>query len=233
MKFEDEWYEEAAGGARRPRPLLTEPVDGMLVERRMTAGFADRDGRGCAGGGDVDEDEQTTLDALLTGPTRIRRIWEIARHVRHETFSRRRRGESGTGRRGGFNRTQGGDGHQGRHGGHRHDGQRRGGGDDFRRGRRNLWRCFGDCRRGARGLGRRREILDRRPSAMVMIVFGGQPDRAGQFAQHAHQDRRRTEGGGPGAEAVLRGDGKGGGQKVRSSASDLLLHRVPATARHP
>ena len=68
---------------------------------------------------------------------------------------------------------------------------------------------------------------------MVMIVFGGEPNRAGQFAQHADQDRRRAEGGGPGAEAVLRGDRKGGGQKVRSSASDLLLAHDPVTARHP
>ena len=120
MKFEDERYEETTRGARRPRPPLTQPVDGMLVERRMTAGFADRDGRGYAGGGDVNEDEQTTLDALLTGPTRIRRIREFAGHVRHETFSGRSRGESGTGRRGGFNGKQGGDRDQGRHSGHRH-----------------------------------------------------------------------------------------------------------------
>ena len=87
MKFEDERYEEAAGGARRPRPLLAQPVDGMLVERRMTAGLADRNGRGCAGGGDVDENEQPTMDALLAGPAWIRRIREFAGHVRHETFS--------------------------------------------------------------------------------------------------------------------------------------------------
>ena len=98
MEFENERHEESTGDSGRPRPLLAQPVDGMLVERRMTAGLADRNGRGCAGSGDVDEDEQTTLDALLAGPTRIRRIREFAGHVRHETFSGRRRGESGTGR---------------------------------------------------------------------------------------------------------------------------------------
>ena len=205
----------------------------MLVERRMTAGFADRDGRGCARGGDVDEDEQTTLDALLTGPTRIRGIRKFAGHVRHETFGGRSRRESSTGRRGGFNRKQGGDRDQGRHGGHRYGAQRCDGGDDFQRGLRNLRRRFVHYRRGARGLGRRREILDRCPGAMVMIVFGGQPNRAGQFAQHADQDRRRAEGGSPGAEAVLRSDGEDGGQKIRSSASDLLLVHDPVTARHP
>ena len=68
---------------------------------------------------------------------------------------------------------------------------------------------------------------------MVMIVFGRQPDRAGQFAEDADHKSGGADGGGPGAEAVLRGDGKGGGQKVRSSASGLLLRLVPATARHP
>jgi hypothetical protein len=86
LKFKDERHEETTRSARRPRPLLTQPVDGMLVERRMTAGFADRDGRGCAGGGDFNEDEQPTLDALLAGPARVRRIRKIAGHVRYETF---------------------------------------------------------------------------------------------------------------------------------------------------
>ena len=96
MKFEDERHEVATGGAGRPRPTLTQPDDGMLVERRMTAGFADRDGQGRAGGGYVDQHEQPTLDALLAGPARVRRIRKITGHVRYEAFGGRSRGGHGT-----------------------------------------------------------------------------------------------------------------------------------------
>ena len=96
MKFEDERHEETTRGAGRPGPALADPVDGMLVERRVTAGFADHDGRGRAGGGYIDEDEQPSLDALLAGPARVRRIRKITGHVRYEAFGGRSRGGHGT-----------------------------------------------------------------------------------------------------------------------------------------
>ena len=68
---------------------------------------------------------------------------------------------------------------------------------------------------------------------MVMVIFFRSTDWAGQLAYDTDNDRRRAEGGGPGAETVIRSNREIGSQKVRSSASDLLLHPGPATARYP
>jgi hypothetical protein len=151
----------------------------MLVERRMAAGFANRDRYDLAGGGDLDEYHDPTLDALLAGPARVRWIRKNAGHVRDEAFDRRSPRDRGPGRRRRGDRTQRGDGQQGSHSRHRHDVQRLDWRSDFRRDTRSERRRFRRGYRWAGELDGGREILDRRAGPMVMMIYFWSADWAG------------------------------------------------------